>query len=144
MKRTVKPVVETKTTKTRKKVNPVYTVDITNAYDEYDVKLAFANAKLDAGIKLTAEEDQMIADETFDDFVEMMFNGHNGLIVLSGKRVVRLDFNIVETSDNSFIITGIHRNAPNPSLLTSAVENETVEIEKPSFLKRFWNWICGK
>lgn len=62
----------TKTVKKNKKFTPIYTVDITECDDVFDVRLQFAKAKQKAGLAISDDELNAIVNEAICDFAEAL------------------------------------------------------------------------
>ena len=109
-----------KTTKTTKKtVKPAFTVDMTGCETVDDLIIAIADAKLDAGLCISKKEFETILgailEDTIEDVIDELFDGHNALIINEDGEVEALD----------------------------AFKFEVKE-KKPNVFKRFWNWLTRK
>lgn len=108
--------------KTNKKNTIKYIVDITNSFDEVDVILAFAKAKLENNIVPNVVELNTMFDTLEYSIVEYiihpLFNGG--------------EYNCIATI-NGNVVKG-----------TAAKMDINTTKKKPNVFKRFWNWITRK
>lgn len=104
-----------KTTKTKK---PLYIVDLVGKIggDVSDVKYSIICAKLNAGIKLTEEEDRFRATYVMKGIADIIF----------GDAPMSL------------------RIGPTTFYSVRRIAIDDTKKKRPNIFKRFWNWLTGK
>lgn len=121
-----------KTTKTVKTVKPVFTVDITECETINDLILAFAEAKMSAGVAINETELLAIIENEINnavcDCVEEMFGSHNALYMHEDGTLEAIDLKEYRVGKDENL----------------NFKNGVIEVKKPNIFKRFWNWITRK
>lgn len=69
------------TKKVTKKKKSAFTVDLTKAQDPRDIVLAFAKAKIEAGIAISKREAEAIVDNACKELIKTLFNGNNAVVL---------------------------------------------------------------
>lgn len=106
----------------KKAVKPQFKVDLTNAESGADVYAAIIEAKIDNGVSVTPAEVVIYMNQVIDDTTEQA-------VYATINEINKLTEAIATEKADSY----------------EAKENtEMVEVERPSMLKRLWNWIRRK
>ena len=125
-----------KTTKRVKKINPSYTIDITNIHDAKDFIVAKALAKYNAHLPIEEEEFKALVENIIEYtnlytavyMVDRIFSDCNGAIIDNGK-VYPIDMTVTKLDDDEEMV----------------VRNGALDkVRKRNIFKRFWNWIRRK
>lgn len=126
---------KTITRKITKKVDPTYTIDLTNVTNIEQFFVEKALAKYSAGIPLTKEDLTAIVQYvanianrcTAVYLIDEIFEDCNGAVIENGK-IIPIEFEKTILKDDEEIV----------------VRNSCKKIRKQNVFKRFWNWLTRK